>query len=110
MIDRDFAFRGGSAANKLSKYRDHGPGRGIAGTIRTQRAHAARPRVGRWPEAAPGCGARRFLRLSSVWTRARARAGGPIARFLLLSVGAREGRGVVSPGRGMAPRAGGDMG
>ena len=34
-IARDFAFRGILTANKLPKYRDHGPGRVPKGTIRT---------------------------------------------------------------------------
>jgi mRNA-degrading endonuclease toxin of MazEF toxin-antitoxin module len=41
MIERDFAFRGNKAANKLSSFRDHGPGRDAAGTVRTERARAA---------------------------------------------------------------------
>src|SRR3984885_15484561 len=40
LIAHDFAFRGISAANKLSKYHDHGPGRGTTGTIRTERTCA----------------------------------------------------------------------
>jgi hypothetical protein len=40
MIVKDFDFRGILTANKLSKYRDHGPGGGAAGTTRTERARA----------------------------------------------------------------------
>src|ERR1700743_3167641 len=40
MIADDFALRGVLAANKLSEHRDHGPGRGAAGTNRTEWAHA----------------------------------------------------------------------
>jgi hypothetical protein len=40
VIAKDFAFRGISAANELSDYRDHGPGRGAGWTNRTKRARA----------------------------------------------------------------------
>src|ERR1700733_12866152 len=42
MVAQDFAFRGILAANRLPKYRDHGPGRGPGGTNRTER-HARGP-------------------------------------------------------------------
>jgi hypothetical protein len=42
VIANDFAFRGLSAANKLAKYRDHGPGCGAAGANRTERAKVRR--------------------------------------------------------------------
>ena len=38
MIAQDFVFLGILTANELSKFRDHGPGPGAAGTIRTERA------------------------------------------------------------------------
>jgi hypothetical protein len=41
MIARDFDFRGISAANRLSEFRDHETGRGAAGTTRTKRAHSS---------------------------------------------------------------------
>jgi hypothetical protein len=57
LIAKAFAFRGISAANKLSKYRDHGPGRDTAGTTRTKRARAGcyRRRVPT-SRAQPACG------------------------------------------------------
>jgi hypothetical protein len=42
VIANDFAFRGISAANELSEFRDHGPGGGAVGTNRTERARAWR--------------------------------------------------------------------
>jgi hypothetical protein len=56
VIDKDFAFRGNKAANKLRNLHDHGAARGAAGTNRTKRADAA-PGVGR-PAAIPTAGAR----------------------------------------------------
>ena len=52
MIAKDFAFCGFSAADKLLKFRDHGPGGGAGWTIRTERARGlarrgSRPRRGR---------------------------------------------------------------
>jgi hypothetical protein len=41
IIADDFVFRGISAANRLSEFRDHGPGPGAAGTTWTARARAA---------------------------------------------------------------------
>jgi hypothetical protein len=38
VIVQDFAFRGNSAANRLLSFRDHGTGRGVGGTTRTERA------------------------------------------------------------------------
>jgi hypothetical protein len=43
MIAQDFAFRGNKAANRLQSFRDHEPGRGAAGTTRTERARPGTP-------------------------------------------------------------------
>jgi hypothetical protein len=44
MIARDFAFRGRSAANELSEFRDHGPGRTTVGrSCRKTTAAKGRP-------------------------------------------------------------------
>ena len=51
MIASVFAFRGISAANRLSEFRDHAPGRGTTGTTRTERAGAAPSRRQVWLSA-----------------------------------------------------------
>jgi hypothetical protein len=56
IIAKDFAFRGSSAANKLSKFREKGPGRGASGTTGVKRAH---PRRLRRREQSPVHGPRR---------------------------------------------------
>jgi hypothetical protein len=51
LIEQDFVFCGILTAKLLSKFRDLGPGRGAAGTIRTERA---RPGHGRRPQNITG--------------------------------------------------------